>query len=36
MILYATVQATEAGPIQFFDDIYGHDAKLQALLYRAM
>jgi murein L,D-transpeptidase YcbB/YkuD len=32
MILYGTVQATEAGPIQFFDDLYGHDAKLQALL----
>jgi murein L,D-transpeptidase YcbB/YkuD len=32
MILYGTAQATEAGPIEFFADIYGHDAKLQALL----
>ncbi len=32
MILYATVQATEAGPIQFFDDVYGHDRRLEGLL----
>ena len=32
MILYGTVQATEAGPIQFFDDIYRHDARLAELL----
>ena len=32
MILYGTAMATEAGPIQFFDDIYGHDRKLEALL----
>jgi murein L,D-transpeptidase YcbB/YkuD len=32
MILYGTVMATEAGPVQFFDDIYGHDRKLAALL----
>ena len=32
MILYATAQATEAGPIQFFDDIYGHDRRLESLL----
>ncbi|MGC1523264.1 MAG: L,D-transpeptidase family protein [Steroidobacteraceae bacterium] len=32
MILYGTVMATEAGPVQFFDDIYGHDRQLAALL----
>ena len=32
MILYGTAMATEAGPVQFFDDIYGHDRKLEALL----
>jgi murein L,D-transpeptidase YcbB/YkuD len=32
MVLYGTAMATEAGPIQFFDDIYGHDRKLEALL----
>ncbi|HUX72284.1 MAG TPA: L,D-transpeptidase family protein [Steroidobacteraceae bacterium] len=32
MILYGTVVATQAGPVQFFDDIYGHDRKLAALL----
>jgi L,D-transpeptidase YcbB len=32
MILYGTAMATEAGPVQFFDDIYGHDSKLEALL----
>jgi L,D-transpeptidase YcbB len=32
MILYGTSMATEAGPVQFFDDIYGHDRKLEALL----
>ncbi len=32
MILYATAQATEAGPVEFFDDIYGHDRKLAQLL----
>jgi murein L,D-transpeptidase YcbB/YkuD len=32
MILYATAQATEAGPVQFFDDIYGHDRRLEKLL----
>jgi murein L,D-transpeptidase YcbB/YkuD len=35
MILYATAMATEAGPVQFFDDIYGHDRKLEALLHLA-
>ncbi|MHB8478058.1 MAG: L,D-transpeptidase family protein [Steroidobacteraceae bacterium] len=33
MILYGTAMATEAGPVQFFDDIYGHDRKLEALLH---
>jgi murein L,D-transpeptidase YcbB/YkuD len=32
MILYGTAMATEAGPIQFFEDIYGHDRQLAALL----
>jgi murein L,D-transpeptidase YcbB/YkuD len=32
MILYATVLATEAGPVLFFDDLYGYDRKLEALL----
>jgi murein L,D-transpeptidase YcbB/YkuD len=32
MILYGTAMATEAGPVQFFDDIYGHDRKLEILL----
>jgi murein L,D-transpeptidase YcbB/YkuD len=32
MILYGTVMATEAGPVEFFDDIYGQDEKLERLL----
>jgi murein L,D-transpeptidase YcbB/YkuD len=32
MILYGTAMATEAGPVQFFEDIYGHDRKLESLL----
>jgi murein L,D-transpeptidase YcbB/YkuD len=32
MILYGTALATEAGPVQFFADIYGLDAKLERLL----
>jgi murein L,D-transpeptidase YcbB/YkuD len=32
LILYGTALATEAGPILFFDDIYGHDKKLEKLL----
>jgi murein L,D-transpeptidase YcbB/YkuD len=32
MILYATALATEAGPVLFFDDLYGYDRKLEALL----
>jgi len=32
MILYATAQAMEAGPVEFFDDIYGHDRKLAQML----
>jgi len=32
MILYGTAMATEAGPMQFFDDIYGHDRRLETLL----
>jgi murein L,D-transpeptidase YcbB/YkuD len=32
MILYGTAMATEAGPVQFFDDIYGHDRRLETLL----
>ena len=32
MILYGTVLATESGDVLFFDDIYGHDKRLAALL----
>jgi L,D-transpeptidase YcbB len=32
LILYATALATEAGPIMFFDDIYGYDRKLERQL----
>ena len=33
-IMYATAIATEAGNVLFFEDIYGHDAKLGAALAR--
>jgi len=33
MILYATALATEAGPVDFFDDVYGNDRRLAALLW---
>jgi murein L,D-transpeptidase YcbB/YkuD len=32
MILYATAAASEDGQVRFFDDIYGHDAKLATAL----
>ncbi len=32
MILYGTAMATEAGPVDFFADIYGHDRRLERLL----
>jgi murein L,D-transpeptidase YcbB/YkuD len=32
LILYATALATEAGPIMFFEDIYGYDKKLEQQL----
>ncbi len=32
LILYATALATEAGPVYFFDDIYGYDRKLEGQL----
>jgi L,D-transpeptidase YcbB len=32
LILYATALATEAGPVLFFDDIYGYDRKLERQL----
>lgn len=32
MILYGTALATEAGAVDFFEDIYGHDRKLETLL----
>lgn len=32
LILYATALATEAGPIMFFNDIYGYDKKLERQL----
>ncbi len=33
IIFYSTVLATEAGDVLFFDDVYGHDRKLEALLH---
>jgi murein L,D-transpeptidase YcbB/YkuD len=33
MILYGTALATEDGPVMFFEDIYGHDRKLEELLH---
>ncbi|HEY6824503.1 MAG TPA: L,D-transpeptidase family protein [Steroidobacteraceae bacterium] len=32
LILYGTALATEAGPIEFFQDIYGYDRKLEQQL----
>ena len=32
LIVYGTALATESGPILFFDDLYGHDRKLEQLL----
>ena len=32
MVLYGTVIAAESGRVLFFDDIYGHDRKLERLL----
>ena len=32
LILYGTALATEAGPILFFDDLYGLDKKLERQL----
>jgi murein L,D-transpeptidase YcbB/YkuD len=32
MILYATALATEDGRVLFFEDLYGHDARLEQLL----
>jgi len=32
LILYGTALATEDGPVVFFDDLYGHDRKLEKLL----
>ena len=32
MIVYGTAMPLESGVVQFFDDLYGHDAKLAALL----
>jgi murein L,D-transpeptidase YcbB/YkuD len=32
LILYVTARATESGQVRFFEDIYGHDEKLDALL----
>jgi len=33
MILYGTALATEAGPVDFFDDVYGNDQRLVRLLW---
>ncbi|MGD9878503.1 MAG: murein L,D-transpeptidase [Reyranella sp.] len=35
MILYATAAADEGGQAYFFEDLYGHDAHLEALLHLA-
>ena len=32
LVLYGTALATEDGPVLFFDDLYGHDRKLEKLL----
>jgi murein L,D-transpeptidase YcbB/YkuD len=32
LIVYGTAMALENGEAQFFEDIYGHDAKLEKLL----
>ncbi len=32
MVLYGTALAKEDGTVEFFDDIYGHDRKLEQLL----
>lgn len=32
LIIYATAVATDAGDVQFFEDIYGHDATLENAL----
>ena len=29
LILYGTALATEAGPVFFFDDLYGYDRRLE-------
>ena len=34
-IVYGTALATEEGNILFFDDIYGHDERLESALDRA-
>lgn len=34
MLIYATALAAEDGRVLFFEDVYGHDAKLEALLAR--
>lgn len=31
-VVYGTAVATEAGRVLFFEDIYGHDRSLEALL----
>ncbi|MGE0029851.1 MAG: murein L,D-transpeptidase [Steroidobacteraceae bacterium] len=31
-VVYGTAVATEAGKVLFFDDVYGHDRRLEALL----
>lgn len=32
LILYSTAMATESGQVLFFDDLYGHDERLEKLL----
>lgn len=35
LIVYGTATVSADGTVQFFEDVYGHDAKLEALLRRA-
>jgi murein L,D-transpeptidase YcbB/YkuD len=34
LLLYVTAVAEEDGTVHFFDDIYGHDKRLNALLIK--
>jgi murein L,D-transpeptidase YcbB/YkuD len=32
LVVYGTAMALESGEVLFFDDLYGHDAKLEEML----